>query len=122
MRFRSPSSRRFRSHPSQRQNGFQHELMHEVNGKESLCNNDEHYEGVSESVSSTNDSPTDGDLQVSHEVVPVMKIEILKSSNEVSRWKKGSKMLLMLFSILLVVLIALICSNSWDEGDHLVPT
>ncbi|GLT64565.1 hypothetical protein SLA2020_370510 [Shorea laevis] len=121
-RFRSPSSGRFQSHPSQRQNGFQHELMHEFNGKESLCNDGEHYEGVSESVSSTNDSPADGDLQVSHEVVPLMKTEILKSNNEVSRWKKVSKMLLMLFSILLVVLIALICSGGWDEGDHLVPT
>ncbi|GLT90429.1 hypothetical protein SLE2022_083620 [Rubroshorea leprosula] len=120
-RFRSPSSGRFRSHPSQRQNGFQHDLMHEFNGKESLCNDGEHYEGVSESVSSTNDSPADGDLQVSHEVVPI-RTEILKSINEVSRWKKGSKMLLMLFSILLVVHIALICSDGWDEGDHLVPT
>ncbi|GLT90420.1 hypothetical protein SLE2022_083530 [Rubroshorea leprosula] len=96
--------------------------MHEVNGKECLCNDGEHYEDVFEFVSSITDSLADGDLQVSHEVVPVMKTEILKSSNEVSRWKKGSKMLLILFSILLVVLIALICSDGWDEGDHLVPT
>ncbi|GLT27504.1 hypothetical protein SLA2020_024950 [Shorea laevis] len=94
--------------------------MHEVNGKESLCNDGEHHEGVSESVSSTNDSPADGDLQESDEVVPVIKTEILKSSNEISHWNKGSLMLLMLFSILLVVLIALICSDGWDEGDHLV--
>ncbi|GKV20710.1 hypothetical protein SLEP1_g30795 [Rubroshorea leprosula] len=80
-RFRSPSSGRFQSCPSPRQNGFQHDLMHEVNGKESLCNNGEQYEGVSESVSST-DSPADGNLQESLEVVPVIKTEILESSNK----------------------------------------
>ncbi|GKV34825.1 hypothetical protein SLEP1_g43166 [Rubroshorea leprosula] len=72
-------------------------IMSIVNGKESLCNDGEQYEGVSESVSSTDDSPADGDLQESHEVVPVIKTEILKSSNDISHWNKGSKMLLMLF-------------------------
>ncbi|GKV20272.1 hypothetical protein SLEP1_g30425 [Rubroshorea leprosula] len=120
-RFRSPSSGRFQSCPSPRQNGFQHDLMHEVNGKESLCNNGEQYEGVSESVSST-DSSADGNLQESLEVVPVIKTEILQSSNKISRRNKSSKMLLVLFSILLVVLMALICSDGWDEGDYLVLT
>ncbi|GLT95258.1 hypothetical protein SLE2022_129500 [Rubroshorea leprosula] len=121
-RFRSPSSGRFHSSSSPRQNGFRHYVMHELNGKESLCNGGEQCEDMSESVASADDDPADSDMQQSHGVAPVIKTKIQKPSIEISLWKKGSKMILILFSIIFVVFIALICSAGWDEGDHLVPT
>lgn len=121
-RFRSPSSGRFRSTPSPRQNGFQHSMMHEVDRNQSLCNGGEQCETASESVASTEDALVENQIQESRRRIPVIKAKNQNSRVQTSNWKKGSKMLFMFFSVILVVLFALICSDGWDEGDHLVPT
>lgn len=96
--------------------------MHELNGKESLCNGGEQCEEMSESVASTDDDPADSGVQESHKAAPVIKTKIQKPSIEISHWEEGSKMVLILFSIILVVFTVLKCSDGWAEGDHLVPT
>lgn len=120
-RFRSPSSGIIRSTtPSPRQNGFQHNMMQ--NGNESVCNGSEHCEATSESIASTDDATADGQMQEPNCTIPMIRTKNQKSSIRTSHWKKGSKLLLILFSIILVVFIALIFRDGWDEGDHLVPT
>lgn len=120
-RFRSPSSGRFLSCQSPRQNGFHHE--HETNGNGNFCGGAEEYESASESVASTDNEPVDSHVQVQESclAVPMTKTKVQKPTVETIHRKKVSKIFLMLFSIILA-LIVLICSDGRDEVHHLVPT
>lgn len=121
-RFRSLSSKFDRTPTTKyKQNGFHHDVNNEVQGNGNLSNGGEQFEIGSESVSSTEDFPADAVVQVSHEVVPVSKIEIPKSSLKKSYRKTTLKLI-----SLLIGLVALLGSLLWtwgqDEGYYLVPT
>ena len=82
----------------------------------------EEFQGVSESVSSTDDSPADFDVQGSHEAVPVNKTETQEFQNEKARKKTASKMFFGLFLFIVAVLSSLLWTEVRDESFYVVPT
>ncbi|KAK9290885.1 hypothetical protein L1049_009064 [Liquidambar formosana] len=122
-RFRSPSSTNFDWSPNTKynRNGSSCDVDYEIEGNENLSSGGEQFQVGSESVSSTEDVPTDVDVQVSHEVFPGSKTEIQKLGIEKTRWKRAFQLLCGLF-VLFAVFASLLWIDNEDEGYNLVPT
>ncbi|WRX23922.1 hypothetical protein QQP08_016409 [Theobroma cacao] len=121
-RFRSPSSEKFRWSPMANPNGFRRGMIYEVKGNGHLYTDGDEFQGVSESVSSTDDSPADIDVQASCEAVSKNKTETQDFQNEKARKKTVFKMLFGLFFIILAVLTSFLWTEVQDEGFQVVPT
>ncbi|GAV72689.1 hypothetical protein CFOL_v3_35906 [Cephalotus follicularis] len=121
-RFRSPASRNFERSPSPSQNGFSCEVAYEVEGNGNLYDGDEQFQGVSESVSSTDDTPADADVQMSREVVPASRTTTQKFCIEKTRKTTASKLVLCLLFTVLAVVTSFLWIGGQDEVYHLVPT
>ncbi|XP_022719281.1 protein SINE1-like isoform X2 [Durio zibethinus] len=121
-RFRSPSSEKFGWGPTTNHNNFRHGMIYEVKGNGHLCNDGEAFQGISESVSSTDDGPADVHVQGSHEAVPVNKTETQEFHNVKVRKKKASKMFFGLLFVIVAVLTSLLWTEVQDESFYVVPT
>ncbi|OMO98953.1 Survival motor neuron interacting protein 1 [Corchorus olitorius] len=132
-RYRSPTSEKFGWSPTTNHNGFRRGMIYEVRRNGNMYTNGEEYQGVSESVSSTDDSPADvDDVQESHDEVPmkktetqefpVRKTETQDFSKEKARKKTASKILFGLFLFIVVILTSLFWTEVQDEGFYVVPT
>ncbi|XWS64623.1 hypothetical protein CRYUN_Cryun05aG0019000 [Craigia yunnanensis] len=121
-RFRSPCSEKFGWSPTTNHNHFRRGMIYEVNGNGHMYADGEEFQGVSESVSSTDDSPADVDVQGSHEAVPVNKTETQEFQNEKARKKTASIMFFGLFLIIVAVLSSLLWTEVQDESFYVVPT
>lgn len=99
-------------------------MIYEVKGNGHLYTTGEEFQGVSESVSSTDDSPAEVDVRGgSHEVVPANKTETREFHNEKARKKTTvSKMFFGLFLIIVAVLASFLWTEVEDEGFYVVPT
>ncbi|XP_062004081.1 protein SINE1 [Rosa rugosa] len=106
------------------QNGYSHGATYDRNG--SLYDGgSEQFQGGPESVSSTDGSPKDADLQAFHDVVPEIKSEIQDSGIRKPLRKAAVKLFCGLsFALLAVVVpLALITDQGQGhEGYYLVPT
>ncbi|KAF5823317.1 putative armadillo-like helical protein [Helianthus annuus] len=111
-------SRRFRSPPSSKFNWSPNSSYGQSGFNESFTNENEQFNGASESVSSTEDIMTNGsnNLQLSQEPVPETKV---KSKVQIS-------LVISIASALFVLIIAVVCflwMRDLDDGyDNLVPT
>ncbi|XWS58272.1 hypothetical protein CRYUN_Cryun08bG0019700 [Craigia yunnanensis] len=121
-RFRSPCSEKFGWSPTTNHNRFRRGMIYEVKGNGHMYTDGEEFQGVFESVSSTDDNPADVDVQGSHEAVPVNKTETQEFHNEKARKKIASKMFFGLFLIIVAVLTSLLWTEVQDESFYVVPT
>ncbi|PPD85686.1 hypothetical protein GOBAR_DD17378 [Gossypium barbadense] len=102
-RFRSPCSEKFGGSPTTNRNTFRRGMINEVKRKaRSYTDGEDH--GVSESVSSTDDSPAELDVPGSTDAAPKNKKETLEYHNEK------------------VVLTCLWWTEGEDESFYVVPT
>ncbi|KHG01527.1 Transposase [Gossypium arboreum] len=102
-RFRSPCSEKFGGSPTTNRNSFRRGIINEVKRKaRSYTDGEDH--GVSESVSSTDDSPAELDVLGSTDAAPKNKKETLEYHNEK------------------VVLTCLWWTEGEDESFYVVPT
>ncbi|KAM7250038.1 hypothetical protein ACFE04_021921 [Oxalis oulophora] len=118
-RFQSPSSEKFQLSPAPSRNVFSHKV-YPVNGNGKLHSDVEQFQGLgdSESVSSTDDTPANVNVQV----VPENKDEIPKLSVEKPRRKISPGLLLCFFFALLAIIVAVVWIDGQDRGRQLVPT
>lgn len=124
-RFRSPSSIKYEQSPTPRRNGFSREVFYDVKGNGNLHNEGEQFQGLSESVSSTDDGPISddisNDMQVTQQVVSGNKTEIQKCAKEICP-KIAFKLVFGLFFILIAIFTSLFLIDGQENGHHLVPT
>lgn len=128
-RLRSPSPSKYEWSPSVNygQSGFSHDMNYEVgeNGNLSSGGGGDQSQGDSESVSSTEDVPTEANVQVSHEVIPGDTIDT-QGVGMVGMKKAGEKISFKLVYGLIFLLFATLVSLLWvdtqDGGYNLVPT
>ncbi|KAK8576286.1 hypothetical protein V6N13_090760 [Hibiscus sabdariffa] len=130
MRFRSPCSENFGCSPTTNHNSYRRGMNNVVEGKVrsySDCEN----QGDSESVSSTDDSPAELDVQGTNGAVLVNKNENLdfQSKNETLEFqskkvckKTAYKMFFGLFLIIFVALTSFLWTEVEDESFYMVPT
>ncbi|XVF42086.1 hypothetical protein PTKIN_Ptkin01aG0331800 [Pterospermum kingtungense] len=123
-RFRSPRSEKFEWSPTTNHNRFQRGMIYEAKANEHMYTDGEEFQGVSESVSSTDDSPAEIDVQGSHEAVPASstQTETQVFRNEKARKKTASKMFFGLILIIVAVLALFLWTEVEDEGFYVVPT
>ncbi|XP_059647313.1 protein SINE1 [Cornus florida] len=121
-RCRSPYSSDFEWSPMSKynQNASSHDMNHEIKKDVNLSGGGTQLHGGSESVSSTEDLPSDADLQVSRDEIPEIKSE---ASFDVQR-KHRKSTLSVLSGFLLVLFAVFICLLRIDDhGEgYLVPT
>ncbi|XWS42445.1 hypothetical protein CRYUN_Cryun16bG0014700 [Craigia yunnanensis] len=121
-RFRSPCSEKFGWSPTTNHNRFRRDMIYEVKGNGHMYTDGEEFQGVSESVSSTDDSPADVDVQGSHEAVSMNKTETQEFHNGKTRKKTAFIMFFGLFFIIVAVLTSLLWTEVQDECFYVVPT
>lgn len=130
---RTPASIKFERNPTPRRNGYSREIFYDMKGNGDLCNGVEQFQGTSESVSSTDDSPV---TPVSISPVTPSSVDmdqptqelVLKCKPEVpmSSVKRTSRKTALIFAfglvfMLLAVLVTTVFVDQ-DAGHHLVPT
>ncbi|XVF31237.1 hypothetical protein REPUB_Repub16aG0128100 [Reevesia pubescens] len=121
-RFRSPCSEKFGWSPTTNHNNFQRGMIYEVKGNGHMYTDGEEFHGASESVSSTDDSPVDVDVQGSHEAIPMNKTESQEFRNDKAQKKTAFKMFFGLFLVIVAVLTSLLWTEVQDESLYVVPT
>ncbi|KAG4176652.1 hypothetical protein ERO13_A11G259100v2 [Gossypium hirsutum] len=120
-RFRSPCSEKFGGSPTTNRNSFRRGIINEVKRKaRSYTDGEDH--GVSESVSSTDDSPAELDVLGSTDAAPKNKKETLEYHNEKVGKNMAPKLFLGLFLIIIAVLTCLWWTEGEDESFYVVPT
>ncbi|GMI65290.1 hypothetical protein like AT1G54385 [Hibiscus trionum] len=120
-RLRSPCSENFGSNPTTNRNSYQRGTINKAKGKARSYTNGEN-QGGSESVSSTDDSPAELDVQEPNGASPVNKKETQEFRNEKALKAMPYKMLFGLFFIIIVGLTSLLWTEVEDEGFYIVPT
>ncbi|KAK9017154.1 hypothetical protein V6N11_079637 [Hibiscus sabdariffa] len=129
-RFRSPCSENFGSSPTTNHNSYRRGTNKDVEGKVRSYSDGEN-QGDSESVSSTDDSPAELDVQGTNGAVLMNKKENLEfqSKNETLefrsekvRKKTAFKMFFGLFLIIIVALTSFLWTEVEDESFYMVPT
>ncbi|KAJ0078737.1 hypothetical protein Patl1_22948 [Pistacia atlantica] len=124
-KYRSPASVKLEQSPTPSRKGFSREVFYDDKRNGNLCNGAcngaEQVQGVSESVSSTDDL-AGADMQVSQEVVPKDKTEMQKRCVKKTYPKTASRIVLGLFFFLLVVFSMLMWNDGQNQGNLLVPT
>ncbi|KAK8712599.1 hypothetical protein V6N13_147835 [Hibiscus sabdariffa] len=120
-RFTSPCSEKFRSSPTKNRNSYQRGTINKAKSKARSYTNGEN-QGVSESVSSTDDSPAEHDVQEPNDADPTNKKETLEFRNEKARKATAYKMFFGLFLIIIVGLTSLLWTEVEDESFYIVPT
>ncbi|XP_022745778.1 protein SINE1-like [Durio zibethinus] len=122
-RFRSPRSEILGWNPTTNHIRFGHGMIYEVKRNGNMYTDGEEFQGVSESVPSTDDSPAAVDVQGSNEAVPMNRTEIQEFHNEKAGNRTGSKMFFGLFFIIVTaVLTSLMWTAVQDESFYVVPT
>ncbi|XVE62905.1 hypothetical protein DITRI_Ditri06bG0156900 [Diplodiscus trichospermus] len=123
IRFRSPCSEMFGWSPTTNRNRLRRGMIYEVKGNGHRYTDGEEFQGSSESVSSTDDSPADVVVQGSHEAVTVnTKTETKEFRNEKARKKTDYIMFFGLFFIVVSVFASLLWTEAQDESLYVVPT
>ncbi|KAI9184786.1 hypothetical protein LWI28_001040 [Acer negundo] len=119
----TPSRNGFEQSPTPSRNGFSREIFYDVKGNGNLCNGGEQYQGGSESVSSTDDSPASPDTQITRELaVPEKKTEMQKLCVERTFGKAGLKFAFGLFFFMLLTAFVSTMFVDQESGHRLVPT
>lgn len=118
---RSPASVKFQQSPAPSRKGFSREVFYDDKQNGNLCNGAEQVQGVSESVSSTDDLGG-ADMQVAQEMVPENKAEVQNHSFKKTYPKTASRLVLGLIFFLLAVFSMLMWNDDQNQRNHLVPT
>lgn len=101
-------------------------MFYDVKGNGNLHNEGAQFQGLSESVSSTDDGPisddVSNDMQVTQQVVSGNKTEIQKLCAKETSPKTAFKLVFGLFFILIAIFTSLFLIDGQENGHHLVPT